>query len=73
MSKQTATIELTLGELLILWGAARSQAAMLDETFAKGESDGWYDAKAREKVSVAFWQAHKLTEKLQQLIKEMDA
>jgi hypothetical protein len=66
------TIELTRGEMTTLWAALTVAGERLDEAFAKGERDGWYDAKAKEKVSVAFWQTYELTKKLQQVIKEMD-
>lgn len=68
----TTTIELTRGEIGLLWSAAEMRAIDLEEAYLKGERDGWYDAKERDRVIVTHDEAKRLAHKLILIIKEMD-
>jgi len=72
MMTHTTTVELTRGELGLLWTAVEMRANALEEAHAKGLRDGWYDGKEKDRVIVAHDEARRLAYKLNQVMKGMD-
>jgi hypothetical protein len=68
----TTTMELTRGELSILATAVEREWRRTHQLQRTGELDGWYDAKAKEKVAVHFDEVGKLFQRLLTQAKEMD-
>lgn len=67
------TVELTRGELSILTAAVEREWRRTLQLLQDGERDGWYDAKAEEKVTVHFNETAFLFQKLLTQVREMEA
>jgi len=65
-------MELTRQELGILYWATRREAVWHEDVMAKGNADGWYDAKSKERVAVHLHETEALVARLNQAIKEID-
>lgn len=67
----TTTIELTAGEVEILLSAATRDWRQWAEHRHEGETKGWYDAKAKDRVLTREHQTGELVAKLRARLKEM--
>lgn len=67
------TMSLTRDEVGTLRSAVRREVEWFRKVVADGTEWGWYDAKERDRVNVHLYEAERLFDKLNQVIKEMDA
>ena len=65
-------MELTRQELGILYWATRREAVWHEDVMAKGNADGWYDAKSKERVAVHLHETEALVSRLNQALQVMD-
>lgn len=71
--KLNTMVELTRGEVGMLAVGVLHSFKLAHDLWVKGEADGWYDAKEKERVAVCLHETDKLYAKFRNLEKEMDA